>query len=112
MVLELLQTVKLGWALVKLHWNSTTTETKEDVFIRSPAASHTFVKFLILTGMLEIPETASPGGGISTMARATSPWLENSVVLPISPIVIRGHNSDCASVKDIKANKMKGYVPL
>ena len=41
-VLESLQTAKLGSLLSKSHWNSTTTETKEDVFIRSPAASHTF----------------------------------------------------------------------
>ena len=106
MVLGSLQTVKLEIVLWELHWNSTTTETKEesDVFIWSPAASHTMAKFLILTGMVE---KAWPPGGI--MARATSPSLENSVVLPRSLIVIRGHDCDCASTNlDIKANnKMK-----
>ena len=72
------QTERLAVELWKSHWNSTTTETKEDVFIRFPAASHTNVKFIILTGTLA---AASPWG---TMARATSPLVENSVVLPRS----------------------------
>ena len=109
MVLGSLHSVKLEVVLWELHWNSTTTETKEDVFIRSPAASHTMVKFLILTGTVERPWP--PEG---TMARAMSPSLENSVVFPRSSMVIRGHDCDCASEKDIKANNklMSGYVPL
>ena len=47
------------------------------------------------------------------MTRETSPSLENSVVFPRSLIVMRGHDCDCASEKDIKANnKMSGYVRL
>jgi hypothetical protein len=90
-----LQTAKLASALVKLHWNSTTTETEEDVFISSPAASHTFVKFLILTGMLGVD---SPEG---TMARAMSPCSENSVVFPRSSIVMSGHNESYDSTMDV-----------
>ena len=84
---------ELGLLLSKLHWNSTTTETKEDVFIRSPAASHTVAKFLILTGMTAL---VSPGG---TKPRETSPPLVNSVVLPRSLIVMDGHDWDCAFEK-------------
>ena len=95
MVLELLQTVKLELAFGKLHWNSTTTETKENVFIRYPAASHTIVKLLILTGIVDFEET---------MARAMSPSIENSMVLPRSLTVIWGHDCDCTLAKDNKAN--------
>ena len=84
---------KLEMALVKLHWNSTTTETKEDVFVRFPEVSHTIVKFIIFTGMLL---KDSPGG---TMPTETSPLLENSVVFPRSLIVMDGHDTDCALTK-------------
>ena len=90
MLLGSLQTAKLGVALWKSHWNSTTTETKEDVFARFPDASHTIVKVLIFTGTLG---EDSPWG---TMPTETSPWLENVVVLPRSLIVMSGHDVDCA----------------
>ena len=109
MLLGSLQMAKLGVVLIKSHWNSTTTETKEDVFVRSPDASHTIVKVLIFTGMLG---SASPGG---TKPTETSPLLENSVVLPRSLIVMDGHDAICAFVNDIKARPstmMKGYSPL
>ena len=79
------------------------------MFIRSPAASHTVVKFLILIGTVETAAFTE-----ETMTRETSPSVKNSVVFPRSLIVMREHDCDCAqSVKDIKAsNKMSGYVPL
>ena len=81
-----------------MHWSLTTTETKEDVSLRSPDASHTIVKSLILTGT-RVP-SLSPGG---TMARAMSPSVDKSVVSPRSLTVMSGHDALCAFAKDIKA---------
>ena len=61
---------------------------------------------MMRTGM---PKTASPGG---TKPTGTSPSLENEVVLPRSQIVMGEHDWDCALVKEIKASRMKEYIPL
>ena len=105
------QSANMGFVLTVLHWSSTTTDTKEDGFIRSPDASHTILK---------VPSShwnnyaLSPWG---TMAWATSPVVLNWVVLQISLIVMSGHGwySRCAFEKDTKARIttiMKGYSPL
>ena len=104
------QSINVGYKLIELvlHWSSTTTETKEDVFVRFPDASHTIVKFLILTWTLW---PVCPGG---TMVRAMSPLVENSVKLPRSLAVMSGHEWIWALEKDIKArpSTMMRYSPL
>ena len=79
------------------------------MFIRSPDVSHTMVKFIIFTGIVDSVFTKE------IIPLATSPSVENSMVLPRSLIVMREHDCNCALAKDIKFNvnnKMKGYVSL